>query len=134
MPRLLLLLPTTTYRTAAFLGAARKLGVEVVVASERAHVFQQAQPGRFLSLDFLHHDQAARQVLAFAATRPIDAVVGVDDATAVLAAELSNALTSAQPVQVDRGRARQVPDANAARGDGVPCAVRPALLRRRPGG
>jgi hypothetical protein len=72
MPRLLLLLPTTTYRTAAFLGAARKLGVEVVVASERAHVFQQAQPGRFLSLDFLHHDQAARQVLAFAATRPIE--------------------------------------------------------------
>jgi biotin carboxylase len=92
MPRLLLLLPTTTYRTAAFLGAARKLGVEVVVASERAHVFQQAQPGRFLSLDFLHHDQAARQVLAFAATRPIDAVVGVDDATAVLAAALSTAL------------------------------------------
>ena len=37
MPRLLLLLPTTTYRTAAFLGAARKLGVEVVVASERTH-------------------------------------------------------------------------------------------------
>jgi biotin carboxylase len=92
MPRLLLLLPTTTYRTEAFLGAARKLGVEVVVASERAHVFQQAQPGRFLSLDFLHHDQAARQVLAFAATRPIDAVVGVDDATAVLAAALSTAL------------------------------------------
>src|SRR5260370_20228467 len=92
MQRLLLLLPTTTYRTAAFLGAARRLGAEVVVASERAHVFQQAQPGRFLSLDFLHPDQATRQVVEFAVTRPIDAVVGVDDATAVLAAVLSNAL------------------------------------------
>ena len=92
MPRLLLLLPTTTYRAAAFLGAARKLGVEVVVASERTHVFQQAQPGRFLSLDFLHPDQATRQVVEFVATRPIDAVVGVDDATTVLAAVLLNAL------------------------------------------
>ena len=50
MPRLLLLLPTTTYRTAVFLGAARRLGAEVVVASERAGVFQKAQPGRLLAL------------------------------------------------------------------------------------
>ncbi len=76
MPRLLLLLPTTTYRTAAFLGAARTLGAEVVVASERAHVFQEAQPGRYLTLDFLNPGTAARQVLEFAATRPLDAVVG----------------------------------------------------------
>ncbi len=92
MPRLLLLLPTTTYRTAAFLGAARRLGVEVVVASERANVFQEAQPGRFLSFDFQRPDQAARQVVEFGATRQIDAVVGVDDATIVLAAELLSAL------------------------------------------
>ena len=32
MPRVLLLFPTTTYRAAAFLGAARGLGAEVVVA------------------------------------------------------------------------------------------------------
>ena len=48
MPRLLLLLPTTTYRTAAFLGAAGKLGADVVIASERPNVFQEAQPRRFL--------------------------------------------------------------------------------------
>src|SRR2546428_6503151 len=128
MPRLLLLLPTTTYRTAAFLGAARKLGVEVVVASERAHVFQQAQPGRFLSLDFLHPDQAARQVVEFVATRPIDAVVGVDDATTLLAAVLSNALglphnaVRSTAAARDKYRMRTL-----LRGDGVP--VPPYALR-----
>ena len=71
MPRGLLLLPTTTYRTAAFLGAARRLGAEVVVASERANVFPEAQRGRF------NPDQAARQVVELAAMRPLDAVVGV---------------------------------------------------------
>jgi len=121
MPRLLLLLPTTTYRTAAFLGAARKLGAEVVVASERAHVFQQAQPGRFLSLDFLHPDQAARQVVEFSATRRIDAVVGVDDSTAVLAAVLSNALSLPHnPVRSTVAARDKYRMRTLLRGDGVP--------------
>ena len=128
MPRLLLLLPTTTYRTAAFLGAARKLGAEVVVASERAHVFQQAQPGRFLSLDFLHPDQAARQVVEFAVTRPIDAVVGVDDATAVLAAVLSNALgLPHNPLRSTVAARDKYRMRTLLRGDGVP--VPPYALR-----
>ncbi len=93
MPRILLLLPTSTYRTGAFLGAARTLGVEVVVASEHPSVFEQAQPGRYLTLDFLNRDKAEGQVRDFAETRPIDAVVGVDDATTVMAATLSSALS-----------------------------------------
>ena len=93
MPRVLLLLPTTTYRAGDFLEAAKGLDVEVVVASERPNVFQEAQPGRYLSLDFLNPDKAARQAIDFAATRPIDAIVGIDDATTVLAAALSAGLS-----------------------------------------
>jgi len=93
MPRVLLLLPTTTYRSGAFLEAAKELGVEVVVASERPNVFQEAQPGRYLSLDFFNPDKAERQAIDFAATRPIDAIVGIDDATTVLAAALSAGLS-----------------------------------------
>ena len=128
MPRLLLLLPTTTYRTAAFLGGARKLGAEVVIASEQPNVFQEAQPGRFLSLDFFNLDKAARQAVDFAATRPIDAVVGVDDATTVLAAALSaalslphNSVTSASASR-DKHQMR-----NLLSRDGVP--VPPYILR-----
>lgn len=93
MPRILLLLPTSTYRAGAFLEAAKGLGVEVVVASERPNVFQEAQPGRYLSLDFFNPDKAARQAIDFAVTRPIDAIVGIDDATTVLAAALSAGLS-----------------------------------------
>src|SRR5690348_17489615 len=46
MPRLLLLLPTATYRTAAFVEAARRLDVELTVASERPSTFQAAKIGR----------------------------------------------------------------------------------------
>ena len=128
MQRLLLLLPTMTYRTAAFLGAARKLGVEVVVASERAHVFQQAQPGRFRSLDFLNPNTAARQVVEFAVTRPLDAVVGVDDATTVLAAALSAALSLPHNSVASASASRDKHQTRTLLGrDGVP--VPPSALR-----
>ena len=44
MPRILLLLPTTTYRSADFLEAAAKLGVEVAVASEEANALEAVNP------------------------------------------------------------------------------------------
>ena len=43
-PRLLLLLPTTTYRTQDFLDAARTLGVEIVCASERPSTSRSSCP------------------------------------------------------------------------------------------
>ena len=47
MARVLLLLPTATYRAADFLTAARALGAEVVVASDRRLVsIGDALPGR----------------------------------------------------------------------------------------
>ena len=44
MPRVLLLVPTTTYRTQAFMEAARRVGVEVTVASERASTLAKLNP------------------------------------------------------------------------------------------
>ena len=52
------------------------------------------RPSRAVSWRWLRNlDAAAQQVVEFAATRPIDAIVGVDDATAVLAAALWAALS-----------------------------------------
>ncbi len=92
MPRLLLLLSTRTYRTQAFLDAASGLGVEVVVASERANALADERPGELLTLDFLDPAGAAREAAEFARTRPLDAVVPVDDDTTVAAAAISAAL------------------------------------------
>ena len=91
-PRLLLLIPTTTYRTAAFVEAARRLDVDLTVASEHDSTFSQSQPDRLLTLDFSDPVRAADQVKLFAAEHPLTAVFGIDDDTVVVAAHACAAL------------------------------------------
>jgi ATP-grasp N-terminal domain len=86
---LLLLLPTTTYRTEAFITAARTLGVDLVCASERPNVFEADAPEHLLTLDFADPGGAATTIADFHAAHPIRAVVGVDDATTVVAAAIA---------------------------------------------
>ena len=88
----MLLLPTTTYRTAAFVEAARQMGVELTVASERPSALEQTNPAGLLTLDFEQPERAADAVRAFAEQYPIKGVVGVDDATAVIAAAIATKL------------------------------------------
>ena len=92
MPRLLLLLPATTYRAEAFLEAARKLKLEVVVGSKRAAMQADLGDTVFLPLNLHDLDEAVRSVVEFARTAPIDAVVGVDDHTTVVATAISAAM------------------------------------------
>lgn len=88
MPRVLLLLPITSYRNQDSLDAAHSLGVEVVSAADHCH---QLAPQRGLSpILSLHFDQpeaAAAQVLASLGRR-VDAVLAVDDTGVELAALL----------------------------------------------
>jgi biotin carboxylase len=88
-PRLLLLLPTVTYRTVAFVEAARRLGVDVTVASERPSTFERANPTGLVTLDFTNPTRAAGQARAFAREYAVQGVVGVDDDTAVVAAAIA---------------------------------------------
>ncbi|HXY20723.1 MAG TPA: ATP-grasp domain-containing protein [Gemmatimonadales bacterium] len=90
--RLLLLLPSTTYRATAFVEAARRLDVELTVASDQNSVFSGREPERLVTLDFARRERAAEQAAAFAAEHPVAAVVGVDDDTAVLAAAIAERL------------------------------------------
>jgi biotin carboxylase len=92
MARVLLLLPTTTYRTPDFLEAAERLRVEVTVASEEASAVESLNPEGLLALDFRDPAGAARRAVAFAEERPVDAVVGVDEETTVTAAVIAEAL------------------------------------------
>jgi biotin carboxylase len=92
MPRLLLLLPATTYRAEAFLEAARLVPVSVTVGMERIPEGFPVASDDVLLLD-IHHPQAAAQTVnEFARQHPIDAVIGVDDMTAVTAAAVAEAL------------------------------------------
>jgi biotin carboxylase len=92
VPRVLLLLPTTTYRTHDFLEAARRLRLDVTVGTEERSALEGANPEGLLTLDFREPAACARRVSEFARRQPIAAVVGVDEETAVAAAAISAAL------------------------------------------
>ena len=69
MPRVLLLLPTTTYRSHDFLEAARRLDVEVTVASEEPSAVEGLNPAGLLTMDFRDAEACARIARSFAQTR-----------------------------------------------------------------
>jgi biotin carboxylase len=92
MKRVLLLLPTTGYRNADFLAAAKKLGVEIVAAANYCH---QLAPSwglaPIMALHFDRPEQAADTVLREIGGN-LDAVLAVDDSGVELAALLSERL------------------------------------------
>ena len=152
MARLLLLLPTRTYRTEAFVDAARALRIGLVCASERPSTLEHLAPDTLLTLDFAHPDRAAARVAEWSRERPLDAVVGVDDLTATVAAAIAATLgLRANPVaavaaarnkyemrqclaaaglRVPRFRRIRVADDpfTAARGVSFPCVLKPLAL------
>lgn len=92
MDRLLLLMTTTTYRAGAFLEAAQRLGVPVVVGSDRPQILEAANPAGHLTLDFLAPEEASRAIVEFARRYPIRAVIAADDDGVILAAAAAAAL------------------------------------------
>jgi biotin carboxylase len=89
MPRVLLLLPTTTYRAHDFLEAAERLHLDVTVGTEETSALEGVNPQGLLTLDFRDPAACARRVEDFARVVPMDAVIGVDEETAVAAAAIS---------------------------------------------
>ena len=86
MARVLLLLPTETYRAKDFLDAARRLDVDVVVGSPRRQAMAGAMGDRAVVVP-LENVVAAVQVIAALHDRlALDAVLAVDDQGLVVAA------------------------------------------------
>jgi len=128
--RLLLLLPTRTYRTEDFIDAARTLGVDLVCASERPSTLEDLSPDTLLTLDFADPAAAAARAVAWSAERPLAAVVGVDDVTAAAAAAIAErlGLRSSAPAAVGATRDKyQMRQCLAAAGERVPRFRRIAL-------
>lgn len=86
VPRVLLLLPSGTYKAPDFLEAARRLGVDVVVASETEQTLAEAMGDRALVVDLSDPQGSARTIVSLAARLPLDAVVAVDDQGLLIAA------------------------------------------------
>jgi biotin carboxylase len=72
--------------------AARRIGADLTVASERPSTLEAANPAGLLTLDFQHPERAAAEAQTFARQHPIDGVLGVDDDSAVVAAAVAERL------------------------------------------
>ena len=152
MSRLLLLLPSATYRAKDFLDAASRLDAEVVVASDHRQALADALGDRAVCVDLRDPEAAAEAIVELAQRTPLDAVVAVDDQgvlVAALAAERLG-LTHNPPEAVaaarDKAAMRQAfasaalpqPEFRVAVGEvrvsslagevGLPCVVKPVSL------
>jgi biotin carboxylase len=147
--RLLLILPSATYRAPDFMAAARELGVAVTVASDRAAAMSAAMGERTLTLLSSDPGAAAEAIIARAGDTPFAAIVGVDDQGLMAAAIAAERLGLAHnpPLAVARTRdkaamRRALAEANvpqprfvtlpagddvarAARETGLPCVIKP---------
>jgi len=89
--RVLLLLTPHSYRAGPYLAAAERLGVEVVKAIDMQPRLAALWNER-LGLPFDNPNAATTTIVEFAAERPLDAILAVDDSGSLLAARASAAL------------------------------------------
>jgi biotin carboxylase len=148
VPRVLLLLPTATYRAHDFVLAAAHLGVDVVVGSEEAQTLSAAMGDRAVVVPLHDRDAAVDAIAALHERAPVDAVVAVDDRGVVVAAAAGErlGLPHNPPLAVEATRDKaamrdalaghSVPQPRFARATdpgalpdvGYPCVVKPVHL------
>jgi biotin carboxylase len=81
-----------TYRAKAFMTAARRLGVDVVVGSDERGPLSRKTGGSQIGLDLARPARSASRIARIAEERPFDAIVNVDDSTTVVAAQAATKL------------------------------------------
>jgi biotin carboxylase len=84
-----LLLPTATYKAPDFLAAAARLGVEVVIGSERRQALAASMGDRAVVVPLDSVDAAVEAIAALHGRLPLDAVVAVDEQGVAVAAAAS---------------------------------------------
>src|SRR5215831_4862991 len=84
MPRLLLVAATTGYQVRVFADAARQLGVDVTLATDRCHVLDDPWGDHAVPVRFEKPGESVDQIVA---AGPFDGVAAVGDRPALVAAE-----------------------------------------------
>lgn len=89
MPRLLLILPSSTYRAAEFLSAVEAIGAEPVVVTNSNPLLAMRLGSGFIDLDVCDREEITRRAVTLA---PIDGVLSPDDSMVELANHLATVL------------------------------------------
>ena len=84
-PAVVLVLPKSGYRNDDFLAAAKRLGAEVIVASDVCHQLADEWAAAPVALRFRDAQAAADELARAVRERKPMAVIGVDDLTALVA-------------------------------------------------
>lgn len=87
VPRVVVILPTSTYRASDFVAAASESGIDLVVAAEEPPPFDMGD--RYLHIDCSDPTIAASQIAALSDRIGVDAVVAADDQGVIAAATAS---------------------------------------------
>ena len=90
-PRILVIAPHGSYRTSAYIAAAQRLGVKVLLVSEGKHSIV-SDYARGLHIDPADEAAALELILTEAANEPVAGIVGTDDSTTELAAKAARQL------------------------------------------
>ena len=152
MRRVVLLIPSSTYRATDFVTAAGALKLDLIVASDRRSALQAVMGDRAQLVSLDRPDQAADQLVALHERLPFDAVLGVDDqgvlAASAVAERLGMAHSSVAAVATTRDKhllRRRLRDAGlpqpsfaftsdddgveaAVESVGLPCVLKPLHL------
>ncbi len=92
MTRLLLLIPSTSYRVSDFVTAAHRLGIDVTVGSNQRQVLEPLNEAGSITIEFSNPDVAVEEIKKFHNSFPIIAIVAVDDETGTIASKASQKL------------------------------------------
>ena len=89
--RVLVIAPHGSYRTAPFIKAANNLNIDVLIASQGEHsIVSDYVEG--LHIDFKNPEQAIKIILSEASNRSFSGIIGTDDTTTELAAQVAKKL------------------------------------------
>ena len=109
MARVLIVLPSASYRTADFVAAARTLRADAVIATDAAQVMVGDMAQQSIRIDPKRPEWSAGRIVEFAQRFPLDAVVAADDEGVVMAAvaarELGLPHNPPEAVQATRDKA-----------------------------
>ena len=89
--RVLVIAPHGSYRTGPFIKAAKQLNVDVLIASQGEHsIVSDYVKG--LHIDFQDENQSIEIILSEAKKKPFSGIIGTDDVTTELAAQVAEKL------------------------------------------
>ena len=88
----ILIIPSASYRTAPFMNAVKKLDLKVLVISDKSQVFSGKYPDNLIIVNFNHWKDKSVEISKWAKNNGLKAVIGVDEESIILAANLSNFL------------------------------------------